>query len=227
MEDTPLLALPRNAETAGLSRLVWQLRRELDELRREVAKLRQENTELRRENAELRQQAGYWKAMHARAVHRIEHLEAELEQQRGENRKLQDQLFGRKSEKSPAQDRSNRLEGENDDQGLFTRRRAASRKITLARRRDYSSLPVVEDLLELPEDQRVCPQCGAPLSPSGTQGFRADRNRREGLSPTVSAATLPADLHLWRLPSHIRCPAGFQADSQGITGHLGVGGNLD
>jgi transposase len=169
MEGT-LLAPPRNAETAGLSKLVWQLRRELDQLRREVAELRQENAELRRENAELRQQAGYWKAMHARAVHRIEHLEAEVEQQRGENRKLQDQLFGRKSEKSPAQDRSNRLEGENDDQGSSARRRRGQQKDRPGpRRRDYSGLPVVEDVLELPEDQRVCPQCGAALSPSGTE----------------------------------------------------------
>jgi chromosome segregation ATPase len=47
-------------------------------------------------------------------VHRAEQLEAELEQLRGENRKLQDQLFGRKSETASAQDRSNRLEGEED-----------------------------------------------------------------------------------------------------------------
>ena len=62
MEDTlvdPLLAL----EPADLAELVLQLRREVLELRQEVAKLR-------RENAELRQQVGYWKAMHARAVHR-------------------------------------------------------------------------------------------------------------------------------------------------------------
>jgi transposase len=30
-------------------------------------------------------------------------------------------------------------------------------------------LPVVEDLRELPEEQRVCPQCGVPLVPSDTE----------------------------------------------------------
>ena len=60
-------------EPAGLSELVRQLGRE-------VLQLRQEVDELRRENAELRQQVGYWKAMHARAVHRADLLEAELEQ---------------------------------------------------------------------------------------------------------------------------------------------------
>ena len=37
------------------------------------------DAELRRKNAELRQQVGYWKAMHARAMHRTEQLEAEVE----------------------------------------------------------------------------------------------------------------------------------------------------
>jgi len=68
----------------------------------------------RREVLELRRQAEYWKAQHARAVHRAEHLEAEVDHLRGENRKLQDQLFGRKSEKSSTQDRSNRLSAHPD-----------------------------------------------------------------------------------------------------------------
>jgi len=108
--------------------------------------------------------------MHARAVHRAEHLEAEVEQLRGENRKLQDQLFGRKSEKSSTQDRSNHLEGEEDDRESSTPRQRGQRKDRPGpKRRDYSHLPVVEDPRELPEDQRVCPQCGAPLSPSDTE----------------------------------------------------------
>ena len=176
MEDTlviPLLA----TEPADLSELVRQLRREVLELRQEVA-------DLRRENAELRQQVGYWKAMHARAVHRTEHLEAEVEQLRGENRKLQDQLFGRKSEKSSTRDRSNHLEGEDDDDDSATPRKRGQRKDRPGpRRRDYSHLPIVEDLRELPEDRRVCPHCGAALSPSG-------------LSAVDPAATLSADLHL-------------------------------
>src|SRR3954465_10684114 len=80
----------------------------------EVLDLRQEVNELRRENAELRQQAGYWKGMHARAVQRAERLGTEGGKIPGENRKLQDQRFGRKSEAASAQDRSNRLDGEDD-----------------------------------------------------------------------------------------------------------------
>ena len=177
MEDTLVDPLPAT-EPADLSELVRQLCREVLELRQEVA-------DLRRENAELRQQVGYWKAMHARAVQRAEHLEAEVEQLRGENRKLQDQLFGRKSEKSSSRDRSNRLEGEETMMTPPRRPSGASGRIGPARRRrDYSHLPVVEELRELPEDRRVCPQCGAALSPSDTEDseqieieFRAYRRR--------------------------------------------------
>ena len=161
MEGTLVDPLPAT-EPTDLSELVRQLCREVLELRQEVA-------ELRRENAELRQQVGYWKAMHARAVHRAEQLEAEVEQLRGENRKLQDQLFGRKSETASSQDRSNHLEGEDDPAPSTPPKRGQRKDRPGPTRRDYSHLPVVEDLRELPEDQRVCPQCGAALSPSDTE----------------------------------------------------------
>jgi transposase len=161
MEDTLIDPLSAT-EPAELSALVRQLCREVADLRQEVA-------DLRRENAELRQQVGYWKTMHARAVRRAEHLEAEVEQLRGENRKLQDQLFGRKSESATSRDRSNRLEGEEDQAPCTPRKRGQRKDRPGPQRRDYSHLPVVEDLRELPEEQRACPRCGAVLSPSNTE----------------------------------------------------------
>jgi transposase len=162
MEDT-LVDIDLATEPADLALLVRELRREVIELRQEVA-------DLRRENLELRQQVGYWKAQYARATHRAEHLEAEVEQLRGENRKLQDQLFGRKSESS-SRDRSNHLEGEGEERASSLPRKRGQRKDKPGpSRRDYSHLPVVEEPpLELPPDQRICPQCGATLVPSGTE----------------------------------------------------------
>src|SRR3954463_5252857 len=161
MDSTLVDPLPAS-EPAGLSELVRQLGRE-------VLQLRQDVNELRRENAELRQQAGYWKAMHARAVHRAELLEAELAQLRGENRTLQGQLFGPKSERASSQDRSNRLEGEEDQASSTPPKRGQRTDRPGPTRRDYSHLPVVEVLRELPKEQCVCPRCGTPLAPSDTE----------------------------------------------------------
>src|SRR5215210_3279266 len=161
MDATLVDPLPA-IEPADLSELVRQLRRD-------VLALHQDVGELRRENAELRQQVGYWKAMHARAVQRAELLEAELEQLRGENRKLQDQLFGRKSETASSLDRSNRLEGEDDPPPSTPPKRGQRKDRPGPTRRDYGHLPVVEELRELPEEQRVCPRCGAALAPSDTE----------------------------------------------------------
>jgi len=192
MEGTLVDPLPATAPTE-LSELVRHLCREVVELRQEVA-------DLRRENAELRQQVGYWKAQHARAVHRAERLEAEVEQLRGENRKLRDQLFGRKSETASVQDRSNRLEGEDDPAPATPPRRGQRKDRPGPSRRDYSHLPVIEGLRELPEDQRVCPQCGAPLVPSDTEDseqieieVRAYRRliRRRRYQRTCSCANCP------------------------------------
>ena len=97
---TPVEVVPANADLA--SRVV-RLLAEVDQLRAEVAGLR-------RENLELRQQAGYWQSRHADAVRRIAALEQENEQLRSENRKLQAELFGRRSEKQAGSDRSNELE---------------------------------------------------------------------------------------------------------------------
>jgi transposase len=161
MDATLVDPLPAT-EPIELSQLVQQLCRE-------VADLRQEVTGLRRENAELRQQVGYWKAQHARAVQRAERLEVEVQQLRGENRELRDQLFGRRSEAASAQDPSNRLEGQDDPPPPTPPKKGQRKDRPGPVRRDYSRLPVVEDIRELPEDQQACPQCGEPLSPSDTE----------------------------------------------------------
>jgi transposase len=154
----------------GLLNLSWQdtddsseLLRELRALRREVGQLRGEVASLRAENFELRQQVGYWKSMHARALERIKVLEQENEHLRGENQRLRDQLFGRKSEKQSKADRSNHLDGldgTDSSQGSTpARRRQCGPK-----RRDFSHLPSQEEIVELPKEAQTCSTCGKPLA---------------------------------------------------------------
>ena len=136
------------------------------ELRRDVVELRAEVAQLRRENLELRQQAGYWRSQYATTKQRIAQLEQEVTQLRGENRKLQDQLFGRKSE-AAATDRSNHLD--DPDSTPKPQPRGQRRGQRGPKRRDYSHLPVREDVREVPESERVCPICGLPMTVCGAE----------------------------------------------------------
>ena len=150
-------SVPANAD---LGVLVVRLLAEVDQLRAEVAGLR-------RDNLELRQQAGYWRSRHADAVRRIAALEQENGQLRGEIRKLQAERFGRRSEKQSCSDRSNNLDDPADAQPKRQRGRQPGQ--SAPQRRDYSHLPVREQIIDLPEGKRHCPCCGLPLKACGTE----------------------------------------------------------
>ena len=145
---------------AGLAALVTRLLAEVDQLRAEVAVLR-------RENLELRQQAGYWQSRHADAVRRIAALEQENELLRGENRKLQAERFGRRSEKQSGSDRSNDLDDPTDPKPK--RKRGRQPDQPAPQRRDYSHLPEREKFIGLPEAEQICPDCGLPLKACGSE----------------------------------------------------------
>lgn len=150
----------KDQDSGGWMECIRELRLELTQLRGEVATLR-------RENLELRQQVGYWKSMHAAALKRIAVLEQENEHLRGENRRLQQQLFGKKSEKQTAADRSNFLDGFDDKDLSQTDSSAApgpQKKQHGPKRRDFSHLPGREEIVELPKDQRSCPTCHKPFA---------------------------------------------------------------
>jgi transposase len=139
----------------------------LAQLHQEVVALRHEVASLRRENLEWRQQAGYWKSRHADAVNRLAGLEQDLEHLRGEKRNLQAQLFGRKTEKGSAVDRSNQLD--DPTEAKPKRRRGQQPDRPGPPRRDHSHLPAVEEVRVLPVSARVCPGCGRPLRACGTE----------------------------------------------------------
>ena len=134
---------------------------------REVVELRAEVERLRRENLEFRQQVGYWKSRSRDTLLRNAALEQKVEQLEGEKRQLQADLFGRRSESTPLKDRSNHLDDPQDDTQRPKRKRGQQPGNSGPQRRDYSSLPVREELRELPAEQCVCPDCGQPLLPRG------------------------------------------------------------
>jgi transposase len=128
-----------------------------------LQRLEQELGALRREVSELRCEVGYWKSRHADAVQRIERLKEELQQAQGQVRALQGKLFGRKSEKSGASDRSNEL-FDPEEAAVGRNQRGAQPGHRGHRRRDYSHLPVREEFVTLPDESLVCPNCGKPTA---------------------------------------------------------------
>src|SRR5271166_2705962 len=116
----------------------------------EVLKLRTEVQRLQRENLELRQQVGYWQSRHRDSLKRIAALEQEIEQLKGEKRQLQADLFGRRSETKPLNDRSNHLDDPQDDSQQPKRKRGQQPENHGPQRRDYSGLPVRETFVNLP-----------------------------------------------------------------------------
>jgi transposase len=151
MEDSVALAvLPdRWDEVLGL----------VDRLRAEVAQLQGEVSRLRRENLELRQQAGYWQGMHARAVERVGQLEERVGQLEAENRQLRQQAFGRKTEQAGRSSRDF-LKELDEASGRPARRRGQQADRPGPPRRCYEHLPARVEVIEVPEGQRCCPQCG-------------------------------------------------------------------
>lgn len=132
---------------------------QVDRLRAEVARLQGDVCRLRRENLQLRQQAGYWQGMHGRAVARVGELEERLGQLEAENRQLRQQAFGRKSEQ-PSRSTSDFLKELEEGSGSARRRRGQQADRPGPQRRCYEHLPARVEILEVPEAQRCCPECG-------------------------------------------------------------------
>lgn len=124
--------------------------RQLSEL---AERQRAEIAELRKENARLR----------ARDAER----DAEAEQLRADLAVLQRMLFGRSSEKSPAEPPAGG--GDAGDGGRQGRGGKDVKRGPGARagRRDYSRLPRFEVFWDFPGGGYCCPECGEPFTPLG------------------------------------------------------------
>jgi transposase len=111
-------------------------------------------------------QAGYWKAMHQRALEREALLLQRVAQLEAQLRLREQQLFGRKTETQAAT-----TPAAPDTPAAAPRRgRGQQRGRPGHPRRDYSHLPVVEESHELPAEQCHCRGCGRPFAPvSGTE----------------------------------------------------------
>jgi transposase len=111
------------------------------------------------------QQAGYWKAQHQRAVLRERQLQQQVAELQARVRQREQQLFGRKSESSSSPDYPAKPSGSSLPSTSKTKKRRGQQPNSKGhKRRDYSSLPEREEILDLPEDQRQCSKCHKPFA---------------------------------------------------------------
>jgi transposase len=114
---------------------------------------------LLQENRSLRGERNYYKCLFERARAREELLKQEIEQLNARIRYLEKRLYGRKSEKKTSKSKSDLSTASSSD-GQPKRSRGHQPGSAGHGRRDYSHLPVKEEIFGL--DEAVCPHCGCP-----------------------------------------------------------------
>jgi transposase len=139
-------------------------------------------------------QAAYYKAMLDRAVAREAQLKQEIASLQAQLRLREQQLFGRKADSTATTEGAARP-------ARSPRPRGQQPGKPGAKRRDYSHLPAVDQLIDLPSGQRCCSRCGQPFAPfPGTDDttvleieVRAHRRiyRRRRYRPTCSCGGHP------------------------------------
>ena len=153
--------------------------------------LLQDPAQLLQELFQARQQANYWKAQFQRSKEREAKLQQQIQELQAKVKQLEHELFGKKSEKK------NRPESSSSS-GRGKRSRGQQPDNPPPKRRSHDHLPSIEDLRDLPEDQKQCPQCGLPYENfPGTEDsetieieVRAHRRviRRKRYRPTCQCA---------------------------------------
>ena len=114
-------------------------------------------------------QAGYYQALHQRALQREAALRQEIEQLRAQLRLREQQLFGRKTETSAATVPTP-TPSPADPEAPARRPRGQQRGQPGPQRRDPSHLPAVVEEHELADADCQCDRCGRPFAPvSGTE----------------------------------------------------------
>jgi transposase len=139
-------------------------------------------------------QAAYYRAMWRRAVEREAELKEEVARLQAQLRLREQQLFGRKADSTAT------VEG-GAPPASSPRPRGQQRGRPGPKRRNFSHLPAVEQVLELPVEQQRCSDCGQAFSAfPGTDDaivleieVRAHRRiyRRRRYRPTCTCGTHP------------------------------------
>jgi transposase len=122
---------------------------------------------LKIEYHKLRAEVGYWRALHRKALEREQGLKCEVEELKAKLRLRERQLYGRKTEQKSKRDGN----GANSNPfNQFRRSRGQQPGAVGHGRRCHDELPIKEEVVDLPEEDKQCPGCGLPFIPfAGTE----------------------------------------------------------
>ena len=152
-----------------------------------------------REVLELRQRASYWESCFRRAKEREEAVQQQVQQLQAEIRALQQRFTGAKSKTAQTTTTPDKPPA---DTSKAKRRRGQQPGNPGPQRRDHGHLPVVLEIVDLPEGQRLCACCGKPFAVMEQTDdgdileieVRAQRRRycRKRYRPTCNCGVQPA-----------------------------------
>lgn len=109
----------------------------------------------------LRSEKGYWQGMHAKAVERERKARVEIEELKAKLKLREQQLFGRKTEKTARTKHTEQSAGAGQKP---KRPRGRQRGSPGYGRHYHHKLPVREEWTDLEEKAKRCPQCGEALA---------------------------------------------------------------
>ncbi len=125
---------------------------------------------LRRENLELKQQAGYYRALHRKAVARERRLKETLSGVRTKARELRQQLRERRARRNnKSEKRAKSGSGSGSEAAAAPRPRGQQPGSSGHGRRDHSALPAQEEHHKLEPNARCCPKCGGEYGAAGSE----------------------------------------------------------
>jgi len=105
---------------------------------------------------ELTHQINYWKAQHAHLKQKCADLEDACQYKDAKIKDLQKRVFGKKSEKQSA------VKSEKEEQSATRRKRGQQPGSSGHGRTPRPDLPVILEVLDLPEEEKRCQCCGLP-----------------------------------------------------------------
>lgn len=116
--------------------------------------------ELQQEIRTLRCERNYYKSLHQKTKNKVEEQEQEILQLNARIRYLEQQLYGRKTEKKNSSEKNAQSTEPSSEDDKQKRKRGQQPGACGHGRRDHSHLEAKDEIFAL--DEAVCPKCGCP-----------------------------------------------------------------